>query len=112
MDLSDGLAKDLGRMAKASGVAASVEVARVPLSPAARAVLAAEAGCVTSIVASGDDYEILAAVPPDEAAAFERCAAGDGVTVTAIGVCRAGSGVTIVGPNGPLALARTGWDHF
>lgn len=112
MDLSDGLAKDLGRMAKASGVAASVEVARLPLSPAARAALGADPALVTCIVASGDDYEILAAVPRDEAVAFEKAAREEGVTVTSIGRCVAGAGTVILGPDGPLELAHTGYSHF
>ena len=42
MDVSDGLAGDFGKLCRASGVAADVEVARVPLSKAARAACAAE----------------------------------------------------------------------
>ena len=41
MDISDGLIKDFDRLCRASGVGGRIEVPRVPLSDAARAVLAA-----------------------------------------------------------------------
>ena len=69
MDISDGLAKDLGRMAKASGVAARVSVSALPLSAAARA-LAADPSLVAEIVTGGEDYQVLAAVAPSDVAAF------------------------------------------
>jgi thiamine-monophosphate kinase len=112
MDLSDGLAKDLARMAKASGIAAVIEATRLPLSAPAACALAADPTLMTRIVTGGDDYEILAAVPPDRAQAFETAAARDGVEVTAIGHCLDGNGITIVQASGPLTLTRLGYDHF
>jgi thiamine-monophosphate kinase len=113
MDLSDGLAKDLGRMCAASGCGGQVALADVPLSAAAAKALAADPGLVPRIVAAGDDYEVLAAVPPDAVDAFRAAAAAAGVTATRIGAATAGAGVAIEGADGrPLQLARTGWDHF
>jgi thiamine-monophosphate kinase len=113
MDLSDGLAKDLGRMCRASGVGAKVEVAALPVSGAARAALARDPALVTALVSGGDDYEVLAAVPSDGTGAFEAAARAGGVAVARIGACAAGSDVVIAGPDGtPLRLARPGWDHF
>ncbi|MEZ5853590.1 MAG: AIR synthase-related protein [Hyphomicrobiaceae bacterium] len=71
MDLSDGLAKDLGRMARASGCGARVDLGAVPLARG-RAALAGDGGNWARIVASGDDYEVLIAVPPERADVFMR----------------------------------------
>ena len=85
MDLSDGLALDLARMCRGSGVSAEVRLADLPLSPAAARVLAADPGSIETVIAGGDDYEILAAVPPAATADFEAAAARAGVAVTAVG---------------------------
>jgi thiamine-monophosphate kinase len=113
MDVSDGLVKDCGRLARASGVGALIEAARVPLSPAAGAALARKPELRTVVLTGGDDYEVLAAVAPEHAADLQRDAAAAGVAVTEIGRLTEGSGVTVVGPDGqPMALAAGGWDHF
>lgn len=113
MDLSDGLIKDLGRMAKASGTGATVALARVPVSDAARRMLERDPARQEAVIAAGDDYEILAAVAPAAAARFEAAAAAAGVAVTAIGEVTAGAGVSVLDAQGrTVQLARTGWDHF
>jgi thiamine-monophosphate kinase len=113
MDISDGLAKDLDRMARASGLAALVVSADVPLSAAARAALAAAPDLLPALVTGGDDYEVLAAVPKDRRAAFERAARVAGVPVAEIGRFEVGTGLEILGSDGaPLALDTLGWDHF
>ena len=113
MDISDGLAKDLARMCKASGCAARVRFVDVPLSPAAAKALAADPALARSIVAAGDDYEVLAAVPAASADAYQSMAAQAGIAVTRIGTTLAGTGIVIEGGDGqPLALDRPGWDHF
>src|SRR5690606_16851700 len=102
MDLSDGLAKDLGRMSRASGVAAVVRAADVPLSLPLRRLAGLDGGWWPSILAAGDDYEVLAAVPHERAEAFKAAAFLVGVDVTAIGEVLAGAGVTILGANGQV----------
>lgn len=117
MDVSDGLAKDLGRLARASGVAARIEIAKVPLSAAAAQVVAREPARLPQLVGAGDDYEILAAVPPSEGDAFAHAAHQAGVQVAAIGELGAAvagePAVRITAPDGGLLhLASPGWDHF
>lgn len=113
MDLSDGLGLDLTRMCRASGVGASVDLAALPLSAAARVVLAAEPGLVERVVSGGDDYEILAAVPPEAAADFEAAARAAGVSVAAIGRIEAERVVRFVAADGAVApITVGGYRHF
>jgi thiamine-monophosphate kinase len=113
MDVSDGLAGDLGKLCGASGVAAEVEIARVPLSRAARAALAAEARLMETVLAGGDDFEVIATVPPAALDKFHRAAMAVGVPVTVIGRVMAGNGARFLGPDGkPLRLKRTSFSHF
>jgi thiamine-monophosphate kinase len=113
MDVSDGLAKDLARMCKASGCAAHVRLSDVPLSAAAAVGVAADPVLGPLTVTGGDDYEVLAAVPVASAEAFRAAAALAGTPVTRIGAMLSGAGVVIEDRDGhPLALGRTGWDHF
>ncbi len=119
MDLSDGLAKDLGRMARASGCGARVALQDLPLGAAGAAAVAADGAHWRDVVASGDDYELLIAVAPDRMADFERAAAearadGEGgVAVTRIGTMTSEGGVHLFKPDGSLFVpTRGGWDHF
>jgi len=58
MDLSDGLATDLPRLALASGCGFHLDEAALPLNP----------GCTQKqALADGEDYELLLALPPPEA---------------------------------------------
>jgi thiamine-monophosphate kinase len=114
MDISDGLALDASRMCAASRATAEVEVSSVPLSPAANAALAASPEAMQAILSGGDDYEILAAIPPDEAPAFEAAAAQAGVRVARVGVVQKGSQAPIfLNADGTsFQLSSTGFEHF
>lgn len=85
MDVSDGLVGDLSKMMRASGVGARIELSRVPLSDAVRAAMRLESALFDTAITGGDDYEILCAVPPLKAAAFEAAARASGVAVARIG---------------------------
>ena len=74
MDVSDGLAGDLGKLCRASGVGAEIDVARVPLSTAARKASMADRKLIETVLTGGDDYEIVCTVPPDALAAFQAAA--------------------------------------
>jgi len=113
MDLSDGLARDCGRMCKASAIAARILAGAVPLSQAMAHAVQKDAAWMRSALTGGDDYEILAAVPMHKVATFIAAAAALDFRVTRIGEIAAGEGVTIEQADGtPMVLDRAGWDHF
>jgi thiamine-monophosphate kinase len=58
MDLSDGLAKDLPRLAQASECSFSVELERIPKTPGTS---------LEQALGDGEDFELLFAVPPRRA---------------------------------------------
>ncbi len=110
MDVSDGLVQDLGHLCRLAGLGAHVEAALVPLSPSAAAAGPAwQVACLTG----GDDYELLLAVPPANAAALRAEAARAGIPVTRVGGFVAGEQVIVTRADGQeLPIARTGWSHF
>ena len=113
MDVSDGLVGDLGHICRQSAVEAVIDAAAVPLSAGARALVAADPTALETVLTGGDDYEILATVPPGAAEAFAEAASRAGVPVTRIGTVRTGTPrVTVEGPDGPLRLGRTSHVHF
>jgi thiamine-monophosphate kinase len=115
MDVSDGLIKDLDRLLRASGVAGRLDAGDVPLSQAARRIVARAPQRLAGLLTGGDDYEVLASIPRDKAAAFAAAAAAAGVPVSRVGEVLPGPpALAVTGPDGaPMHLpAASGWDHF
>jgi len=114
MDVSDGLAGDLAKLCRASGVGADVDVTRLPLSDAARRALAAQPALIETILSGGDDYEIVCAVPAAQSDAFIAAAQAAGIPAADIGRVMAGEGApSFLGEGGrPLSLSQTSFSHF
>ncbi len=112
MDISDGLAGDLAKMCRVSGVGAEVDVARVPLSDAVRAAIAAQPVLLETALTAGDDYEILLTLSPEKLPAFRAAAAATGVAVTEIGRVTAGQGARFIHDGKTLSFARPSYSHF
>lgn len=111
IDISDGLAADLGHVLEASGVGARIRLDRLPLSPAYDAAFE-QAGWEPAL-AGGDDYELCFTVPPDRAATLQRAAGRFGVPWTEIGEIETRPGLRIVDAQGALYTPRVaGYDHF
>jgi thiamine-monophosphate kinase len=112
MDISDGLAGDFAKLCGASKVGATIAVERIPLSGAAKAVLAAEPSMRETVLTGGDDYEIVCTVPPDKADVFRAAAQAASVMVTEIGEIAAGGEVRFMAEGQPLAFAHPSFSHF
>jgi thiamine-monophosphate kinase len=113
MDVSDGLAGDLAKLCRVSGVAATVDAARVPLSDAAQAVISAAPDAMETAFTGGDDYEILCAVPPSKVDRFRVAAMAAKVAVTPIGMIEAGEGARFRDAKGQdLTFKRAAFSHF
>jgi thiamine-monophosphate kinase len=113
MDISDGLAGDLGKLLRASGRGADIAVARIPLSPAAQAALVADRKLIQTILAGGDDFEVVATVPQKKLASFYAAARKARVRVSDIGRVIAGQGARFRTPDGRvLSFARASFSHF
>ncbi|MEI8297579.1 MAG: thiamine-phosphate kinase [Pseudomonadota bacterium] len=111
IDVSDGLAADLGRLVAASGVGAVLRAAELPLSRALYA-LAGEARARDFALGGGDDYELLYTVAPGARQQMFQLAASAGAPAChCIGEVVAGRGVRVLGERGELPVPR-GWDHF
>jgi thiamine-monophosphate kinase len=113
MDVSDGLAGDLAKLCRASKVEAQIDLARVPLSKAARAALANDRKLILPILSGGDDYEVVCTVPQRKLAAFRAAARKAKVPVTAIGHIVKGKGAYFLRENGKeLRFKRASFSHF
>ena len=119
MDISDGLVADLGHICRASGVSADLLADRVPLSPAAASVVAAQGRKGMEIVLTGgDDYELLFTAPPTQAEAIRAAGLKAGVAVQAVGRVieeRAGEGGRVqvrLADGSILVPPSAGYRHF
>jgi thiamine-monophosphate kinase len=113
MDLSDGLGIDLPRLLAESGVGASIEVDRLPIDEATRAVAAALGADATAwATGGGEDYELLLTCEPAALARLQGgLAEACGTRLTSIGQVTAARPVRWSSGGREVAVAR-GYEHF
>ncbi|MBA5776868.1 thiamine-phosphate kinase [Stappia sp. F7233] len=92
IDLSDGLVADLSHLCEASGVDAMVNIETLPISKAVWNALVKDPSVLSGCITGGDDYEILAAVPAEQAPSYQAALKKAGVPVTRIGALAEGEG--------------------
>jgi thiamine-monophosphate kinase len=113
LDVSDGLVADLAHLCAASGVAAEVAAAAVPLSGAAQRQVEGDRSLMETALTGGDDYELVFAAPDGAAGELADLARALDLPLTRIGRLVEGAGVRVLDADGTeLAVARPGWTHF
>ena len=103
-DVSDGLIADAGHIAAASGVAMTIDLDRLPLSPAAQRWLHAQdhrKAALIRLATGGDDYEVIATFTGSAPEGF-----------TPIGAVSSGAGVSVTTAGSPVEVAETGFRHL
>lgn len=112
IDVSDGLAQDLGHLCRASGVGALVGLPDLPLSAAYRRMASRLADPYAPAVSGGEDYELVLALPPQSLARARAAAARAGTPLTVIGRFVRGRGVRVVDRRGASVPVAAGHDHL
>lgn len=108
MDVSDGLLIDAMRMAAASGLAAEIDLAALPVSETFTAERGAGLDARLFAATGGDDYALLAAAPDD---LLGLCLPG-GTTLTAIGRLIDGEGLSLLFDGKPVSVPeQLGHEH-
>ena len=98
MDVSDGLLGDLASLAAASGVAAEIELERVPFAGGATSLVE-----MLDLASWGDDYQLLFAADPQHAGFIQD----SGLKVTRIGRLAEEAGLTATHCGKPVNLPET-----
>jgi thiamine-monophosphate kinase len=112
VDLSDGLGADAAHIAEESAVSLRIDASAVPLASGV-AEVAEVAGLdpLSMAVSGGEDYELLAAVPPERLLDAVAAVGETRATLTVIGEVVEGEGVEIRLPGG-RALEPSGFDQL
>ena len=112
IDVSDGLAADLGHIVRASGLAAEIDFAALPASEVLKRYLT-DPVAEKALLSGGDDYELCFTAPASCAHKIDRLATQLQLPLTRIGRTRAGQGLVVLdSEHRTMTLELQGFDHF
>lgn len=111
IDLSDGLISDLGHIARQSGLAAHIDLDRLPLSAELEAYAGAEKARQWAL-SGGEDFELCLTIAAHQLDACLDAAALLNLPLTCVGQMHAGSGVSVLCDGQPWNTSAQGYDHF
>lgn len=113
IDLSDGIASDLGHICRMSHVGARLQAELVPLTPAlTRAAPALGLNPLALALFGGEDYQLLFTSAAPESLLRERFHMAGLPAPTRLGEIIPGSEVLLAGPGGEQVITGRGYDHF
>jgi thiamine-monophosphate kinase len=111
IDVSDGLAADLGHVLEASGLGGELWLERLPVTPAFDPL--EEHARWNLQLGGGDDYELCFTLPPQRASELDELAGRGGVELAVVGRVSDQEGLRCLRPDGAAFVPeRSGWDHF
>ncbi len=101
IDVSDGLLADLGHICQASGLAARIDLEKIPIHQAIKD----DPNWQDYVLGGGDDYQLCFTIRTDDVNLLPA-------DCTVIGHMQKGSGVTVYQDNKQIQAKRLGFDHF
>jgi thiamine-monophosphate kinase len=112
IDISDGLAADLGHILKSSHMGATIIVDHLPLSAALKKSVSADKA-ISFALNSGDDYELCFTVSPENENLISQISHDTNVSITCIGKITSQKTFTLQFENGKTYDGKiTGYQHF
>ncbi|MCE5197838.1 MAG: thiamine-phosphate kinase [Armatimonadota bacterium] len=113
MDLSDGLASDIGKLCEASGVGVRIFADKLPVSEDLHIAAARLDADTTALAAGGgEDYELLITCAAEDAQAIIKVISSTGSSAAVIGEIVDGGDVVLVSSDGNEQPMPVGWKHF
>ncbi len=111
IDISDGVAADLGHLCQASQVGVNLIVDNLPISEALFDSLPAEQAYQLALT-GGDDYELLFTVAEDNKVGMETALANTGVPITCIGQLNSSQKIKTLLNGETVCMDLQGFEHF